>query len=505
MPEGAIMKKSIVAFIVITAVLLASVSCGSGDNKGAQSVDPSEINIQDGDIPDGISYFSDSDYKDVSSGTCDAVIALSGSTGTISDTSRGSSGPEVTVTSKGVYRVNGSSQNVTITINDAAESGNVYLILDNVVMTNSSAPCINVEAADKVIVFSTGVNTLSCTSSDKEAVIYAKDDITFGGNGSLTIRSAQHGIIGKDDVKLTGSDIAINSDLIGIKVNESFRMGGGKLSITAGRDGIQVGNSAGNGFFYLETGILSITSAYDGVSLTSGSESTNGYVLFAGGTANITAGGGHDSPKDPNVSQKGVKSAGTVSVKGTALTISSADDAINSSGNVYISKGNVLLDSSDDGIHADNSLTVSGGTLHVNANGDGLDSNGSIFIKGGMVIVEGPADNEHGTIDAGNGEGCVASITGGTVLALGSAETAINFNSGTQCSALVSISGPEGTTITADDGSGFTWSAAKSFECAVYSSPYMTQGNTYTLTAGSVSVTMDFASDLYYSNVESGQ
>ena len=91
----------------------------------------------------------------------------------------------------------------------------------------------------------------------------------------------------------------------------------------------------------------------------------------------------------------------------------------------------------------------------------------------------------------------------GTVLAIGSTGMAVNFDSGTQCSALVQISGDSGTEISVDDGSGFKYTATKSFACAVYSSLSMNQGNSYTMTAGSSTASMDFTSGLYYSNVAS--
>ena len=139
----------------------------------------------------------------------------------------------------------------------------------------------------------------------------------------------------------------------------------------------------------------------------------------------------------------------------------------------------------------------------MNASGDGLDSNGSIYITGGTTIVEGPTTSGNGALDKGDSNGCVASITGGTVLALGTSDMAVNFDTGTQCSALVNISGESGTEISVDDGSGFTYTATKTFSCAVYSSPNMTQGNSYTLTAGSNTANFDFTSDLYYSDVQS--
>ena len=91
------------------------------------------------------------------------------------------------------------------------------------------------------------------------------------------------------------------------------------------------------------------------------------------------------------------------------------------------------------------------------------------------------------------------------MLALGTADMAENFDSGSQCAALVSLFGSAGDVITVDDGSGFSFNATKSFACVVYSSPSMTQGNSYTITAGSESAVMDFSGGLYYTDVASGQ
>ncbi|MBQ3817527.1 MAG: hypothetical protein II802_04595, partial [Clostridia bacterium] len=70
-----------------------------------------------------------------------------------------------------------------------------------------------------------------------------------------------------------------------------------------------------------------------------------------------------------------------------------------------------------------------------------------------------------------------------------------------QCSALVSLSGSAGDTITVNDGSGFSFTATKAFTSVVYSSSSLSSGNSYTITAGSASANIDFSSSSYYSNV----
>ena len=546
-------------------------SSGSSTVSGSGSTSQAESSVTEASAVSSSEHFSDSDYKDVTNETANAEITLSGSTGTISDTTRGSSGSEVTITSKGIYRVTGSSENVSIVINDTTESGNIYLLLDNVTMNNTTAACINVQACDKLIIQCAGESSLTLNSSDAslktDGAVYAKDDVTINGSGTLNIISNLHGIVCKKDLKITDSKTSIQSDAIGIQCGSSLRMGGGTITVSSGHDGIQLADNDNDSYFYFEKANLTVNSGYDGISVKAGDSSKDftGYVTLNGGTINIVtaSGKGSSASKDSTTSQKGIKTDGMLAIADTDLTVSSADDAIHGNADISISSGTLKLSSSDDGITASGKLTVNGGDItvsqsyeglegaeiiinngnlfvtssddgintsggsdssqenddpwnsgdtsavltinggnvYVNANGDGLDSNGSIYITGGTVIVEGPSGSGNGALDKGDGSGCVASITGGTVLAIGSTDMAVNFDSGTQCSALVNLSGSAGTVISVDDGSGFTYTATKDFACAVYSSPNMTQGNSYTITAGSSSATMDFSSGLYYSEV----
>lgn len=573
------MKKKMVCYLLAMAVSLSITACGTGGTESSgngTSQAESSISTQSAEelasqlSADAGAYFSDGDYKDVTSEEPNATITLSGNTGSISDTTRGSSGETVTITSKGIYRITGSSQNVTITVNDEKESGNIYLILDNVTMENSQQPCILVEAADKVILQCVGTNALKYTSSENkyDGAIYAKDDLTVNGSGTLSIDSTLHGIVCKKDLKLTGAALSIEADSIGIQSLKTVRVDSARMEINAGHDGIQIAGESEETFYYQASGDVKATAGYDAVDV--GTESATGSceVLLAGGTLELTAGGGSASSKNSSTSQKGIKCDGDVKLGAVTLTVSAADDSIHSGGNVYVIDGDHQLSTSDDGIHADGllsisggkvavtksyegleayeisisggdvtvvasddginaaggsdtssseeaptrwggessatgTLSVSGGTLYVNAQGDGLDSNGSLYVSGGTVIVEGPTDNGNGALDKGDGSGCEARITGGTVLAIGTTGMAVNFDSGTQCSALVNLSGEAGTTITVDDGSGFTFTTSKAFQCIVYSSPSLEQGKTYTVTAGSESAALDFSSGFYYSDVAS--
>ena len=549
------MKKYISVLLAFVMLLLLS-ACGKNSTTSSE-----DTTI----VAQTAEYFSDGDFKDVTGETASATITLSGNTGTISDTTLGSSGKNVTITSKGIYKVTGSSENVTITVNDTKESGNIYIILDSVTMKNNSSPLILVEKADKVIVQTVGENNLTytATSGEYDGAVYSSDDITVNGSGTLNIDSSLHGIVGNDDVKITGSTLNITSKSIGIKANDSVRFTISTTTINSSHDGIQVDSDEGTGFFYMEDGTLKVNASYDGIDVKTDAEDSSEYILVAGGKIDVTAGGGSDNSKDSSTSEKGIKCNGDVKIGEAEITVSSADDALHAAGDVVEAGGEITLSTSDDGIHADNNvklssgnieitksyegiegekidinggnikvyasddginasggsdtqsnennpsswssstgtLNISGGNLYVNANGDGLDTNGSMYISGGLIIVEGPTNNGNGALDKGDGNGCVAEITGGTVLAIGSSGMAINFDSGSQCSALVSVSGNAGDTITVNDGSDFSFTATKSFTSVCYSSPSLKSGSSYTISVGSNSVNIDFSSSKYYSTI----
>ena len=518
--------------------------------------------------------FKNADLKDVSIEEADVTIKLDGSSVESSDTTRTSiANNSITITSKGIYKITGSSKDIMILINDELKSGNVYLYFDNVSMETNISPCIYNKSSDKVIIYLNGENTFTSNFTSKlsyetdtiDSAIYSKDDLTINGlsDSKMIINSKMHGIAAKDDLKITGSNIYINSLEKGIDANDSLNIINAYINITSGHDGIQLDNDLGDSLFYMESGSLEINSMYDGINVCG----ADGGIVIYGGNIKINAPtNGSNTSKSQTISQKGIKAEGYIQIGNANIEISSADDAIHSNSCISITSGTLSLSSSDDGIHADTSLLIcggditiskayegiealnieitggnlnitssddgvnaaggtqdsstrfnpwnqsgaqgtlkiSGGNIYVNAQGDGLDSNGSVYISGGYIIVEGPTNGGNGALDKGDGANCVLSITGGVVLALGTTDMAINFDSGSQCSALVGISGGKGTTISVNDGSNFTFTASKSFACAVYSSPSMQKGNTYTITAGSNTKEMNFSSSYYYNAVSMG-
>lgn len=561
------------------ALASALASCG-GSGNSSTSMSSSSSSSSSGSAS-STSSTSISSVSDASEDDVTATITLNGSSGTISNTAYGSSGSTVTISSPGVYSVTGTSTNVNITV-DTSLDGTVYLLLDGVMMTNSSMACIFVDSADLTVIQLSGTNSLTSSNSDSvtvgdasvDGVIHARDDLVIQGSGSLTVTSTYlHGIVAKDDLTISGGTLTVKATKKAIDASDSVSLAGATIDLTSGTDAIQIENDSADSYFYMESGSLTIDAEQDGiqVSLADDASTTDftGYIQISGGTLDITSGGGSSNAVDESTSQKGLKSDGDIGVSNSTITVSSADDAIHCAAACYINSGTLNLSSDDDGIHSDSelyiydgdvnvtksyegleayviqidggdidvvseddginaaggsdsdssgdtftppsgwgttettstgTLYINGGDIYLNAGGDGLDSNGSLYVTGGTIIVEAASSGDNSAIDYGDSN-YVCSITGGTVLALGSSEMAVNFSSGSQCSGLVGLTGNSGTTIRVNDGSNFSYTATKSFLCLVYSSPSMSKGNSYTVTVGNSSATMDFSSSYYYSNV----
>ena len=179
-----------------------------------------------------------------------------------------------TITKEGTYILSGSySGQIVVNVADTAK---VQLVLDGVTITNESSAAIYVKEADKVFVTLKDGTTSTLTTSgtfvatddnNVDGVIFSKGDLTINGRGSLKISSTAHGIVGKDDVVITGGNIDITSTKKGISGKDSVRIADGTINITTGTDGIHSENSddTSKGFVYIEGGTITINAADDGI------------------------------------------------------------------------------------------------------------------------------------------------------------------------------------------------------------------------------------------------
>ena len=303
------------------------------------------------------------------------------------------SGEDVTITEEGVYVLSGTAENTTVVVN-ADDTAKVQLVLDGLTITNDSTPAIYVASADKVFVTTTSGSTSTLTvknafaySADEkaDAAIFAKDDLTLNGKGTLVINSSDNGIAGNDDVKVTGGAYQITATGHGIKGNDSVAIADGTFTINAETDGIHSVNDE---------------------------DQSKGYVYIAGGTFNL------------KTASDGIEGDAFVKIDGGTFTIE-AEEGIEGS-YIQINDGVIGIDATDDGINAsvksnvyNTALEINGGDITVNmAQGDtdALDSNGSLTINGGNVKINAQFAFDFNT---------TGKLNGGTVIVNGEQVTEI--------------------------------------------------------------------------------
>ena len=294
------------------------------------------------------------------------------------------SGEDITISEEGVYVISGTATDCTITV-DADSAAKVQLVLDGVSITNADAPAIYVLSADKVFVTTASGSSNELTTTGEfaaigdvtniDGVIFAKDDLVLNGQGTLTINSSASGVVGKDDVKITGGTYNITATEHGIQGKDSVAIADGTFNITAGTDAIHAKNDE---------------------------DLTLGYAYIAGGTFNL------------NGASDGIEGYAVVQIDGGDITIDSQEGIEGTY--IQINGGTIDITATDDGINASDKsseydivLEINGGDVSVNmASGDtdALDSNGSLFITGGTVNITAQSAFDY----VAN-----ASMTGGTV------------------------------------------------------------------------------------------
>ena len=275
------------------------------------------------------------------------------------------SGKTLTISGAGVYHVIGSAEDCTILV-DAGDEDKVQIVLDGVTMTNADFPCIYIRNADKVFVTLAGDNTLSVTGSftadgdtNTDGVIFSKDDLTLNGTGSLIITSTANGIVGKDDLRITGGTYRITASSKAMEANDSIRIADGSFTIKAGTDGIHAENE---------------------------DDDSLGYVYIGGGSFSMSVG------------DDGIHAVSLVQIDGGSFNVSAAECIEGTY--IRINGGTFELSGRDDGINAAKKSTafrtptveINGGSISITMSAgdtDGIDSNGDIIVNGGTISVSG--------------------------------------------------------------------------------------------------------------------
>ncbi len=275
-----------------------------------------------------------------------------------------SDGQNIQIVSAGTYVLTGTANNATVTV-EAGKDDKVQLVLDGLSVTNADFPAIYVKSADKVFITVSGDSSLSVTgtfradgSTNMDGVIFSRADLTLNGTASLVISSTDNGIVGKDDIRITGGTYRISAASKAVEANDSIRIAGGTLDLTAGTDGLHAENDeeAEKGYVYISGGSVTVNAGDDGVHGTS-------VVQIDNGSLNIRAAEGIEGTY--------------IQINGGTINIQSSDDGINAARK---SSAYTPLIEINDG---DNTIVMGGGDT------DGIDANGSVVVNGGIIRVTG--------------------------------------------------------------------------------------------------------------------
>lgn len=300
-------RKRLCALLGSAVILSMTVTACSGTAADSTDTTESQQAVSTGDTLSYDDMFTDRDL-DVGYEESDSVkISLSDDATTVSSGSSDNSstddtvdgvtvdGNVITITSGGTYIISGTLSEGQLVVD--ADDEKVQLVLDNADITCATSAAIYIKSAGKTfITLAEGSENILMNTAEFEAiddnnidaVIFSKDDLALNGSGTLTINSENgHGIVSKDDIKITGGTYNITAASHALSGKDSVRIAEGTFNLVSGKDGIHSENAddSSKGYVYIAGGEFTIDSTGDGID-------ASNIVQIDGGTFDITAGGG---------------------------------------------------------------------------------------------------------------------------------------------------------------------------------------------------------------------
>ena len=447
--------------ICIAAIILGlilTVLFMNGERLGIQV-----IRDADAEDYDGTEWFTANDLNGAWDDSAATVITLKGETAKVSGGGAYAWDGDVVITGGGRYTISGALTDGSIRV-DAENSSKVWIRLNGVNVSCTDDACLRVDQADKVFLTLAGGTENSFTSgaeysqealADKTGgVIFAHDDLTINGSGSLSITAAyKHGIDANDALVIAGGTITISAPGDAVHVNDSFRFTGASLTVEAGDDAVHCDRE-----ICIESGSILLKSCYEGLE------------------------------------------AHTIDIAGGDITIYPSDDGLNANGGSGgfgfggFRPGRTEQTKNDDAGEEEISVRISGGTITIinesARDADGIDSNGSVFIDGGFIRISLPGSGSNNAIDYGSERGGVCVVTGGDLIACGGSMMTEAFSaSSTQCAVLYNpgSTAAAGTRFRVLDAEGrelLSFAPICSYSSVAFSCGALAVGETYTVCIG---------------------
>ena len=447
------------------------------------------ISDEDAETYEGTEYFTVNDQNGNWQCATTVDITLNGESVSINGSGAYFSSGSLVIAQSGYYEIEGSLTNGSIIV-DANDNSKVFIRLKGVDVYCEDDAAFRVNEADKVFltlakdsenVFTSGKEySAEALADGAGGVIYAHDDLTINGSGSLTVNAAyKHGIEANDDLVITGGSISITAPKDAITVNGTFAFKGASLDITAADDAIHSDDE-----IYIESGRINIATCYEGLEAM--------HITIAGGDVTIYPSDDGLNATDPDSTGGGF---GMMAGFGGS---SEGDEETN------------IEDLLDDDLPY---VYITGGRLTIinedASDADGIDSNGSIIISGGEISVNLKGSGTNCALDYGSESGGKLVINGGTLYALGASQMVEEVDSSSgQISILYNMSKgvAAGDTITIKDSEGNVIIEVETMcttSSAIISSPRLKMGETYEIIAGEndETITID---EINASNSEDG-
>ena len=390
---------------------------------------------------------------------------------------------------------------------------------------------------------------------DNDAAIYVRDDLTINGTGALTIESAYlDGINCRDSLRIVSGEITVNAVDDGLVGKDEVTIGGGTITITAQTgDGIKATNAedADRGFVTIADGSLTITTGEGSASVSQtasdGWGSRGGWeqeaeedtpsqkgvkaettLTISGGTLSIDSVDDALHAVDVALSggemtlatgDDGVHADNTLVVSGGTITLTRSYEGLEGA-DVTLSGGEISVTASDDGINgaggddatstdegvfgasgrfgrdrfasSTGTILITGGVISVTASGDGVDVNGDLEMPGGELYVNGPQSGGDGALDYDGS----FTLTGGTVVAVGSAGMAQGVSDPAIPGTAMNVSGSGVLEVLDSTGNALVhFEPLRDYSHVVVYSDCFTDGESYTLTLGGESQTVQMTTD----------
>lgn len=345
---------------------------------------------------------------------------------------------DVQITKAGTYILSGTLKDGMVQIQAGSEDV-VRIVLENASITNLDGAAISCLQAKKLIVSlpEGTTNTLldGSTYSDVSeeaptAALYAKDDMTINGTGTLHVSgNANDAITSKDTLKLMEGTYEITSVDDGIVGRDFLYIHSGTYTINAQGDGYKTtyDTDSEKGDMIIEGGNFNVVSGNDGfqaehdLTIYDGTfkVETGGGSVNGSTASNANQPGGFGMWKESTVSEdtpsaKGIKASGTITLEGGSYQMDTSDDAIHSNNTLVVNSGTYTITSGDDGFHSDVNFTINGGSVSIDKSVEGIEAC-VIDIIGGDIQITSSDDGVNATASNAPDTDPIINLRGGTL------------------------------------------------------------------------------------------